>query len=48
MAALRMAALKIAKDQFDEMQTKLEYHKEALCSLCWGGADIAHSMEELC
>ena len=36
-----MATLKVTKDQFDEMQTKLTHHKDALRSLCWGGADIA-------
>ena len=36
-----MAALRIGKDQYAEMQFKLAHHKGALCSLRWGGADIA-------
>ena len=36
-----MATLKIAKDQFGEMQTKLTHHEDALRSLHWGGANIA-------
>ena len=36
-----MAVLRIAKDQYAEMQSKLAHHEDALRSLRWGGADIA-------
>ena len=36
-----MAALRIAKDQYAEIQSKLAHHEDALCSLQWGGANIA-------
>ena len=36
-----MAALRIAKDQYAEIQSKLAHHKDALHSLRWGGANIA-------
>ena len=36
-----MAALRVAKDQFDKMQNKLVHNEYALRSLHWGAADIA-------
>ena len=36
-----MAALRIAKDQYAKMQSKLAQKEDALHSLQWGGADIA-------
>ena len=37
-----MAVLRIAKDQYNEVKTKLVCHIDALGSLRWGGADIAN------
>ena len=33
--------LRIAKDQYAEIQSKLAHHEDALRSLQWGGADIS-------